>query len=58
MAKEREISNEQILYVLMTERENKTKGQNINKDLCRQLGEFNYKIKDEEEKGYMTILRS
>ena len=49
MAKEREISNEQILYVLMTERENKTKGQNINKDLCRQLGEFNYKIKDTNE---------
>lgn len=55
MAKQqREISNEQILYYIMNLREQEAKNDQytnivINRELCKELGYFNYKLKDTGE---------
>lgn len=55
MAKQqREISNEQILYYIMNLREQEAKNDKftnivINRELCHELGYFNYKLKDTGE---------
>lgn len=56
MGKQRNISSEQILYVLMDMRKNEANNNSIktiivNKELCRNLGLFKYKIEGEEEQS-------
>ena len=56
MGKQRKISSEQILYVLINMRENEAKNNsirtiNVNKELCRNLGLFKYKIEGVEEQS-------
>ena len=54
MARERNISNEQILYLLINLREEEAKRDTytdikVNKEACKEIGLFNYKIKETGE---------
>ena len=55
MSKERNVSSEQLLYALITLRENEINEKNtlikkeVNRNMCKQLGIFSYKIKETEE---------
>lgn len=54
MAKQRDVSNEQILYLLITLREEEAKNDRytdiiVNKEECKAIGLFNYKIKETGE---------
>ena len=54
-SKERDVSNEQILYLLINFREEDAKRDSftdiqVNREKCREVGLFSYKIKDTGEK--------